>query len=172
MALEAQSASLASENSTRASRAAIKSALDRMTVAVDKFAHRDSSNEYNEADIDFHGALALAIGNQMLALLLTGLGDSLRASFKESFEGRVARGHSLEETLQRHVVVYERVVHRDRRGAAAAMRATLRESKRDLLANLSHSYAANPRISNSAGVTMSWHRCFVSTPKELCHFAR
>ncbi len=145
MALEVQSASLAAEKSTRASRAAVKSALDRMTVAVAEFAHRDSSDEYNEADIDFHGALALASGNQMLALLLTSLEDSLRASFQESFDGHVARGRSLEEALQRHVQVYQRVVDRDRRGASAAMRATLRESKRDLLASFSRSFAGQRR---------------------------
>lgn len=135
LALEVQSASAAATRATKASLTVLGSAIRGMAAAVDRFEQDGSGDDYNQADIEFHEALALASGNRMLALVLTSLEDSLRASFAESFRGHVARGGSLADAFELHRRVYERVAAGDSRGAAAAMRSTLRESARDLRAS-------------------------------------
>lgn len=134
LGLEAQAASLAATQATKASLTVLRGALQRMADLAENFDRPETERDYHQADIEFHEALAIASGNQMLALVLTSFEDALRASFAESFRGHFKRGGSLMDSVDLHRKVFERVEAGDPRGAAAAMRTTLRESKRDLRA--------------------------------------
>lgn len=130
--LEVQAASLAAQRATRASLVAMESALSRMSEAARTFTIDGDPSSYQQADLEFHEALALASGNSMIAVVLTSFEDSLRRSFDDSFRGHLQRGLGIEEGLDKHVEVFRRVEAKDSRGAAGAMRSCLKESARDL----------------------------------------
>lgn len=137
MGLEVQAAGLAAERATRASLTALENALVKMRRAADDFAAgNDGKAAYHEGDLEFHEALSAASGNMMLTLVLTGLEDSMRASFLHSFRGQFARGGTLEDRLQLHERVAEMVAIGDVRGAASSMTTLLSISQRDILAAL------------------------------------
>lgn len=143
-ALEVQAATLAAQRSARADVIALELAVQRMTAAAASFSETGDESEYHQADIEFHEALARASGNQMLALLLTSLEDSLRSTFTQSFRGHVLLGKPLQAALDDHNKILDRVANGDARGAAAAMRATLHQSSRNLRAALANDHPAVP----------------------------
>jgi GntR family transcriptional repressor for pyruvate dehydrogenase complex len=134
-ALEVLSVSLAARNASRGAIAAVDSAFEEMASAA-ATESTDGAEAYHEADVAFHEALALASGNRMLAFLLEGLEDSLRRSFRQSYEGHRALGGSTADVLDAHREIADRVRQGDARGAAQAMRAHLKGAERDLRASL------------------------------------
>ncbi len=140
MGLEVQAASLAAERATPASVLALENALVAMKRAANDFAEGVGGEEaYHQADLEFHEALAVASGNRMLAIVLTSLEVSMRASFIHSFRGQFARGSTLADRLGLHERVAELVAARDVRGATASMTTLLAVSERDIRASLAPS---------------------------------
>jgi len=125
-ALEGLAAALAARNGTRAGMAAIDSALEEMSTAL------DSGEDASGSDVAFHEALALASGNRMLSFILEGLADALLESFKISAEGRRFRGGEIKETLESHLAIFEHVKAGDSVGATKQMSAHLRDAEEDL----------------------------------------
>ena len=125
-ALEGLAAALAARNGTRAGMAAIESALDEMSSALDTGADASGS------DVAFHEALALASGNRMLSFILEGLADALLESFRLSAEGRRFRGGEIKETLDSHRAIFEHVKAGDSVAATKQMSAHLRDAEEDL----------------------------------------
>ena len=143
MGLEVQAAGLAAQRATRASVTSLDNALVKMRRAADDFvAGNGTEDAYHEGDVEFHEALAAASGNRMLALVLTSLEDSMRASFVHSFRGQFARGSTLADRLGLHERVAELVAAGDARGATAAMTTLLAVSERDIRAALGPSIPA------------------------------
>lgn len=132
-ALEVHNATLAA---TRASRAAVRAtqlALAEMEAATAP----EDAEAFHEADERFHEALAAATGNSMLVFLVEGLAEPLRVSRRHSWGGRGLESPPVEAVIAQHRDILDRVMARDADGAAAAMRAHLDSTERDLRANLS-----------------------------------
>lgn len=139
-ALEVQAAGLAAERAKPVALSVIDSAMQRMCTAAAAYtAGVGDEQDYHDADLAFHEALAAASGNRMLALILTSLEDAMRESFEHSFRGGNASGNSLEDRLGLHVRVAELVRARDVRGATAAMTTLLTVAELDVRASLSPS---------------------------------
>lgn len=134
--LEVLVSGLAARNATRASLAAIRTALEDMSVAADKLDSGDSDPTvvaaYNAADVAFHEALALASGNRMLAFLLEGFEGPLRQSFAQSFRGYTGRGDAVRGAVVAHTRILDCVRAGDIAGAEQAMSRDLRQTERDL----------------------------------------
>jgi GntR family transcriptional regulator, transcriptional repressor for pyruvate dehydrogenase complex len=132
-ALEVHIASLAALHANRAATNAMELALDAMR----RTAHDPTPDAVNAADISFHEALAAASGNTLLTLLIEGMEPSLHASRLQSLRGHLTRGGTVEDVIEAHQRILERVRARDPDGAAAAMREHLAQTARDLRAALS-----------------------------------
>jgi DNA-binding FadR family transcriptional regulator len=129
-ALEVHIASLAAVHATRATITAMEMALGAM---------RDAAHDpvaLHESDIGFHASVATAAGNQMLSFLIEAMEEPLRASRMRSMQGHLARGGTVEDVIEQHALVLDRVRARDAKGAGAAMRAHLEQTARDLKAAL------------------------------------
>lgn len=129
-ALEVHIAALAARNASRASVAAMQSAIDDMGRNV---GHPD---DFNEADVHFHELLAAATGNTLLRTLIEELSDSQRSSRVQSFLGHERLGRPLDEVLEQHADILAAVEKRDEAGAGEAMRRHLRSTEKDLAAAL------------------------------------
>jgi GntR family transcriptional regulator, transcriptional repressor for pyruvate dehydrogenase complex len=129
-ALEVHISSLAATNATRAAINALELALGAMRADL------DDAMAIHRADIRFHESLAAATGNQMLSFLIEAMEDPLHASRLRSLTGHLARGGTVEDVIEQHARILARVRDRDAKGAAAAMRAHLDQTARDLRAAL------------------------------------
>lgn len=130
-ALEAQAATLAAGNASRAGIMAIEAALKGM-VEASTFDSEEAIAAYHAADIAFHEALALASGNRMLAFILQGMEESLRDSFALSFEGHMATGGTAVEVIASHALILQEVRAGNAHGAARAVHGLLNNVERDL----------------------------------------
>jgi GntR family transcriptional repressor for pyruvate dehydrogenase complex len=128
-ALEMHIASLAATHAGRAAVSAMEMALAAMRAAA------DDAHAFHEADIHFHESLAGGAGNQMLSFLIEALEEPLRASRMRSLDGHIARGGTVDDVIEQHARILERVKARDAKGAAAAMSAHLEQTARDLKAS-------------------------------------
>jgi DNA-binding FadR family transcriptional regulator len=129
-ALEVHIASLAATHATRAAIAALEMALGAMRADL------DDPMAIHRADIRFHESLAAATGNQMLSFLIEAMEEPLHASRLRSLTGHLARGGTVDDVIEQHARILARVRDRDAKGAAAAMRAHLDQTARDLRAAL------------------------------------
>jgi GntR family transcriptional regulator, transcriptional repressor for pyruvate dehydrogenase complex len=127
-ALEVHIAGLAAQRASRAAVAGLELSLEAMRRAVSNLA------EFNQADIQFHESLADACGNQILSLLIEALEGPLRASRLQSIQGHFARGKGINDVIDQHARIFERVRERDSEGAADAMRDHLVSTEQDLRA--------------------------------------
>jgi GntR family transcriptional regulator, transcriptional repressor for pyruvate dehydrogenase complex len=127
-ALEVHIASLAASRAGRAGITAMEMALAAM--------HRvqDDHEAFHEADIRFHESVAAATGNQMLSFLVEAMSSPLRTSRMHSLRGHLARGGTIEDLIDQHARILDRVRARDPDGAAGAMAAHLEQTGRDLRA--------------------------------------
>jgi GntR family transcriptional repressor for pyruvate dehydrogenase complex len=125
-AIEVDAAALAARNSTRADQESLKHALELMRSA--------GSDEaaFNAADIHFHAVNASASGNRMMNFLVEGMEQPLNDSRLQSLRGYLSRGHLLDDLIGEHEEIYEAIVARDSRSAAAAMRRHLIRTRTDL----------------------------------------
>lgn len=131
-ALEVHIASLAAANAGRAAVYVMESALTAMRDVAD-----DGPDAIHDADIRFHEGLAAASGNQMLSFLIEAMEGPLHASRMRSLRGHLARGGTVDDVIEQHARILDRVRARDPDGAAAAMRDHLEQTARDLRAALS-----------------------------------
>jgi DNA-binding FadR family transcriptional regulator len=125
-ALEVHIASLAAQRATRSAVTSMELALESMRSAP------SDSDAIHEADIRFHEALAAASGNQLMAFLIEAMESPLHASRLQSLRGHLVRGGTVEDVIEQHERILERVRARDAKGAAAAMREHLAQTGRDL----------------------------------------
>jgi GntR family transcriptional repressor for pyruvate dehydrogenase complex len=128
IALEVHIASLAATQASRAAISAMELALQAMRDAADDPA------AFHPTDIGFHASLAAGAGNQMLSFLIEAMEEPLRASRMRSLQGHLARGGTVEDVIEQHARILERVAAHDPKGAAAAMLAHLEQTARDLRA--------------------------------------
>lgn len=133
-ALEMHIASLAATHAGRAAVSAMEMALAAMRAAGESSA--TDAHVFHEADIHFHESLAVGAGNQMLSFLIEALEEPLRASRMRSLTGHIARGGTVDDVIEQHARILERIKARDAKGAAAAMSAHLEQTARDLKAAL------------------------------------
>jgi DNA-binding FadR family transcriptional regulator len=127
-ALEVHIASLAATHASRAALQAMELALSTMHDKA------DDPVALHEADLRFHESLAVGAGNQLLIFLLEAMEEPLRAGRTQSMRGHLSRGGTVEDVIEQHARVLERVKARDAKGAAAAMLAHLDQTARDLKA--------------------------------------
>lgn len=129
LALEVRIASLAANNASRAALAAMTSAIDGMRDASDE-------EQFHDADVRFHEALAVGSGNGMLTQLIEQLSEPLRISRRHSHRGRLREGRPFDEVVEAHRAILYAVQRRDPQAAAHAMEVHLRTTERDLRAAL------------------------------------
>jgi len=127
-ALEVHIASLAAAQASRTDVAAMERALAAMREAA------DDPMALHEGDIGFHAGVAAAAGNQLLRFLIEAMEEPLRASRMRSLRGHLARGGTVQDVIEQHARILERIKARDPRGAATAMLAHLEQTGRDLRA--------------------------------------
>jgi GntR family transcriptional repressor for pyruvate dehydrogenase complex len=136
LALEVHIAALAARNANRATLGAIELALQAMTQA------HDDLDALQAADIRFHESLAVASGNQLLSFLIEGMEAPLRASLMQSLHGHMSRGGTVDEVVEQHERILDRVRARDAKGAADAMSEHLARTASDLRAAFATAGAA------------------------------
>jgi len=130
-ALEVHIAGLAAGQASKATIAALELALAAM-----RDAGAGDPVAFHETDVGFHASLAAGAGNQLLSFLIEAMEEPLRASRLRSLQGHLARGGTVEDVIEQHARILDRVKARDPKGAAAAMRAHLEQTARDLRAAL------------------------------------
>src|SRR5918992_1006025 len=119
----------------RAAGQAGRSAVSAMELAL--AAMREAADDpvaLHETDISFHASLAAGAGNQLLSFLIEAMEEPLRASRMRSMRGHLARGGTVEDVIEQHARILDRVKARDAAGAATAMLAHLEQTARDLRA--------------------------------------
>jgi DNA-binding FadR family transcriptional regulator len=129
-ALEVHIASLSAAQASRAAIAAMELTLGGMREAGGDLV------AFHESDVGFHASVAAGAGNQLLNFLIEAMEEPLRASRMRSLQGHLARGGTVEDVIEQHARILDRVKARDPKGAAAAMLAHLDQTARDLRAAL------------------------------------
>jgi GntR family transcriptional regulator, transcriptional repressor for pyruvate dehydrogenase complex len=111
-ALETQTARLAARRRTTADLAEMRGALESMAAAI------DAGDDGADADQRFHGAIARAAGNQLLATLMDQLADPIDQTRRASLShpGRPPR------SLAAHHQILDAIERQDEHAAATAMR--------------------------------------------------
>lgn len=130
LAVEVHSAQLAAIHATRADIAALAMTLESMRKTL------DDDSAFSEADVRFHAAVASASGNRMLNFLVEGMEEPLHHGRLQSIRGTRSRTPNIETLIDEHAEIYERIVARDARGAAASMRRHLVQTRTDLKTGL------------------------------------
>jgi GntR family transcriptional regulator, transcriptional repressor for pyruvate dehydrogenase complex len=133
-ALEVHIATLAAANAGRAAISLMETALAAMReVAADAVSNPGA---IHDADLRFHEGLAAASGNQMLSFLIEAMEGPLHAGRMRSLRGHLSRGGTVDDVIEQHARILERVKARDAAGAGAAMSDHLEQTARDLRAAL------------------------------------
>lgn len=133
-ALEVHIAGVAAVRATRANIDLLEAAVAAMRASVDQ------AERFHDADMQFHEALAGATGNRLLSMLLESLAAPLRISRRRSYGGHLERRLPVSMAIDEHEAILIAVRGGDARAAAAGMRRHLRETERDLVAALRHSF--------------------------------
>lgn len=133
LAIEVHATQLAATHATRSELDALDMALDLMRRSA------DDTERFNDADVRFHAAVASASGNRTLALLVEGMEEPLHTSRLSSLRGYRRRAESMETLIAQHQEIYDRIAAHDPRGAAAAMRKHLVDTRNDLRAAFAES---------------------------------
>lgn len=104
--------------------------LDEMRESSQRNAHDHGYQEYRDlaqADARFHGAIAAASGNAVLANILAGMNAHVH-NYRLYFRGGMA-----DDTAVEHQAVLDALIARDPAAAAAAMRSHLAHARDRLL---------------------------------------
>lgn len=125
--IEVLSARLAAERRTDETLEQLKGALDRLAEAR-------TDQDFHEADIAFHRALAVASQNPLIVLVLDALAGLMRDLRRRYFRGHKKRGRTPEEIVREHRAVYDAVAKGSSDAAAQAMTKHLNASQADLAA--------------------------------------
>ena len=118
--LEVKIAELAAERAEPGNLAKMEQSLKQMEISV------ESVDDYIDADLDFHMALAEATQNDIFPALIGSLVEELQDVRRTSAD--VPTGFHI--ALNHHRMIYECVTRRDKEGAADAMRHHLAEVTR------------------------------------------
>lgn len=114
----------------RAAQFATQDELRDMETAIAAMRERpEDAASCAEADLFFHRVLARSSGNALWPAILGGLNDSLRRLQQTGHHGR----ENALQTAAEHEAILKAIVSGDGPGAAAAMRAHLETSGKDLL---------------------------------------
>ena len=113
--VEVQMAGLAARRAIAADVVRCEEALQRLELA------QATPEDYVEADIDFHQAVAAAAGNRILALVLEGLRDPLRRGRTRSWQGRIRVGHEVVDQVDMHRRILVAIRRHQPRAAELAM---------------------------------------------------
>ena len=136
MSLEQQSATLAARRATRAGLAALESAIQGMRDAAESgkagIDIEGSETRFHEHDVGFHEAVALSSGNRLISYLFEAMADPLRRSFNLSRRGHDMRGHTVDDTINAHIAIFEAIRDGNPKNAGAAMRSHLEDTERDI----------------------------------------
>lgn len=125
-ALEAEGAYLAAQRRECEDLAAMEAALRRMEIAM------ADGHLGDEADWQFHHAIAAASGNALLIQIMRTLSDSMRESLQR-YRERLLRIPSMERSLlEEHQGILEAIRDRDSELAHARMRTHIERVKRTL----------------------------------------
>ncbi|WP_172123908.1 MULTISPECIES: FadR/GntR family transcriptional regulator [unclassified Devosia] len=148
MSLEVQSATLAAKRASRAGTAAIEHALQGMRDAAGESETAAETHEvcFNDHDLAFHEAVALASGNRVLGYLFEGMAPALREGFTVSQRGHQRRGHTVWNTIADHERIFECIKSGNGRAAGEAMRLHLKDTERDMRAALTMALPQTPRL--------------------------
>jgi GntR family transcriptional repressor for pyruvate dehydrogenase complex len=118
--LEPEIAALAARRATPQDLAAIQRAIAIMDTTL------DDADAFVEADLQFHLTLAQATQNPLISTLINPIVDLLREERKRTFKhGGAARGQA------HHKKISDAIVRRDADAARAAMRAHLKQVRKD-----------------------------------------
>lgn len=156
-ALEVRSVKLAASKATRAglqameaSLHAMKAAAEELTLPETSLVRRDQARSaFQQSDLSFHAAVALASGNRMLAHVLEALEDPLRRTFDASFDGHLLQGGSPLDAYEAHLQIFKFVVARDATNASKSMGKHLQQSEKDLLAYITGANAKASEVGAS-----------------------
>ena len=130
MSFEVQAAGLAARRATRPALTGIERMLDGMREAMPGCDSAEGDLAFDEADLGFHHAIAVATGNRILIGVFEATAPAVRRSFAMSQRGRRVRGQSSEHTVVAHQRIFECIVAGDVAGAEAAMRVHLTDAAR------------------------------------------
>ncbi len=118
--LEPEIAALAAKRATKEQIATMRDAVAAMDAAL------NDADAFVEADLDFHLALAQATQNSLIPTLLDPIVDLLREERKSTFaRGGAAHGQ------RHHKIILDAIVRHNAEAARAAMRAHLRQVRKD-----------------------------------------
>jgi GntR family transcriptional repressor for pyruvate dehydrogenase complex len=118
--LEPEIAALAAKRATKAQLETIRQAVATMDTTL------NNADAFVEADLQFHLALAQATQNPLIPTLIDPIVDLLREQRKNTFRhGGAARGQ------MHHKKILDALLRRDPEAARAAMRAHLKQVKKD-----------------------------------------
>jgi GntR family transcriptional repressor for pyruvate dehydrogenase complex len=118
--LEPEIAALAAKRATKENLDAIRHAVAMMDTSL------DDADAFVEADLQFHLALAHATQNPLIPMLIDPVVDLLREERKLTFKhGGAARGQA------HHKKILDAILRRDAEAARAAMRAHLKQVRKD-----------------------------------------
>lgn len=118
--LEPEIAALAARRATKQDLVAIQRAVAIMDTTL------DDADAFVEADLQFHLTLAQATQNPLISTLINPIVDLLREERKRTFKhGGAARGQA------HHKKISDAIMRRDAEAARAAMRAHLKQVRKD-----------------------------------------
>jgi GntR family transcriptional repressor for pyruvate dehydrogenase complex len=117
---EPEIAALAAKNATKEQIESMREAVAAMDEML------NDAEGFVEADLNFHLALARATQNTLIPSLIDPIVDLLREERKSTFR----RGGAL-HGQQHHKRILEAIIHRDTEAARAAMRAHLKQVRKD-----------------------------------------
>jgi GntR family transcriptional repressor for pyruvate dehydrogenase complex len=113
--LEIQMAGIAAERRSERDIAKLTETCERMSLALDD--HEAAAIH----DVEFHRQIAVATQNELYLILLDAIGDPLVAIR----QGNLSAPGAIEQTLEYHARILDRIVARDAVGARQAMEAHL-----------------------------------------------
>jgi GntR family transcriptional regulator, transcriptional repressor for pyruvate dehydrogenase complex len=139
--LEVQAVTLACRNASRSGLAAVDAALDAMRDAArampDDGGDEDCGRYFDQADVKFHQAMALAGGNRVLTFLFEAMESALLEVFEGSRRGQMRSRAALIANCGDHGAILDHVRARDERAAAEAMLALIARAESNLRAAFS-----------------------------------
>ena len=93
--------------------AATPCSVMEMALTTMRDAAAEGPDAIHDADIRFHEGLAAVSGNQMLSFLIEAMEGPLHARRMRSLRGHLARGGTVEDVIEQHARILERVKARD-----------------------------------------------------------
>lgn len=129
IAIEVHAAELAAVNATRSELLAIESAVELMRQHAED---PEKEEEFNEADIRFHAAVASASGVKLIDFLVESMETPLQQGRTTSANAHRHRSGDLTDLVDAHARIADAIREHDPVQAAARMRKHLEETRMDI----------------------------------------